>query len=246
MLQSRVFAARPRSGSMLRYFVEESLRNGLTPITQRLLAVHALGFEAEFSPSRSADVRVKVGRLRRAIERYYAGPGRSDPVVLAVSQGPYRLLATIRETAPAQVVATAARDTRRGRPILLVVEPEVRGMQRGHTDISGNVSLRLMSYLIEGSIVTVSGPLLRDRMAATASSAAALAAAFGYDFAAESEICISDRQWLVRMAVIDTTNGEPAGHSAATLGPFVDVSAATDAVAAWIFHRIGDHLSAFD
>jgi hypothetical protein len=97
MLQSRCFAARPRSATLLRYFVEESLRNDHAPIGQRLIAVHGLGFDAGFSPARSAEVRVKVARLRKAIERYYAGPGRGDPVVLSISPGPYRLVVTRNE-----------------------------------------------------------------------------------------------------------------------------------------------------
>lgn len=98
MLRSRVFAERPRSAELLRYFVEQSIRNGFAPISQRAIAADALGHSADFSPAQSAAVRVKMARLRDALDRWYQGPGRGDPVVLGISGGPYRLVATNNRT----------------------------------------------------------------------------------------------------------------------------------------------------
>ena len=54
MLRSRVFAERPRSAELLRYFVEESIRNGCAPISQQSIAAGALGRGDDFSPALSA------------------------------------------------------------------------------------------------------------------------------------------------------------------------------------------------
>ena len=76
MLESPLFASRPRSAELLTYFVEHSIRNGFAPINQQEIAIHGLGFGQDFSPARSAEVRVKVARLRNALDNYFRGPGR--------------------------------------------------------------------------------------------------------------------------------------------------------------------------
>ena len=48
MVESQVFAARPRCAAMLRYFVEVSIRNGFDAIDQHSIAVDCLGFPADF------------------------------------------------------------------------------------------------------------------------------------------------------------------------------------------------------
>jgi hypothetical protein len=56
--------------------------------------------DSDFDGAQDASVRVAVHRLRRKLEDYYAGPGREDPVRLAVPRGEYRLVALPAELAP--------------------------------------------------------------------------------------------------------------------------------------------------
>ena len=238
ILESRVLASRPRSAEMLRYFVEQSIRNGFTPISQRQIATHGLGFDEAFSPGRSAEVRVKVGRLRDALDRYYRGPGRDDRVVFTISQGPYRLVATSNGVAHAKQVRNDARLARRARPTLLVVEPEVRG-QPGDDGLGLGVGLRIVSLLVEDLLVTASGPLRRDRIVATAAeSTVCLADQLGYDFVVETEIRIEDVRWRVRAIITDTKSSEPAADVTHAFEPQANGAPADD-VATWIYHRIG-------
>jgi TolB-like protein len=238
MLQSQVFASRPRSAEILKYVVEQSIRNGFTPISQQQIATHGLGFDEAFSPGRSAEVRVKVARLREAIARYYRTAGRNDPLVFAVSQGPYRLVTTSNGVAHAKPAENDARHARRARPTLLVVEPEVSG-KAGHDGLGSGVSLRIVSLLVEDSLVTVSGPLRHDRIAANgAESAATLADQLGFDYVVETQIRTEGSPWRIRLAIIDTRSSDLAVDARHAFDPRGHAAPA-DGIAAWICHRIG-------
>jgi len=241
MLRSRVFAERPRSAELLRYFVEQSIRNGFTPISQRAIAADALGRGDVFSPARSAAVRVKMARLRDAIDRWYRGPGRGDPVMLAVSGGPYRLVATTREPAHDGASPTDARHVRRTRPMLVVAESEASG-QPGPEDVGLDLSLRLVSLLAEDLLVTVCGPLRRDRVATAFASAVSFAAQLGYDYVVEPSIQIDDTRWRVRMTITDAHRGAVAMDTQHVFDPQAHGSI-LDAIAAWIRGQIAAMLA---
>lgn len=238
MLQSRVFASRPRSAEMLRFFVEQSIRNGFTAISQQQLATYALGFDEAFSPIRSAQVRVKVARLRDALARYYRTAGHHDALAFAISQGPYRLVVTSTGAAHHDPTEGDARQARRARPTLLVVEPRVSGKAE-HDGLGSDVGLRLVTLLVEESLVTVSGPLPHERIAANgAASAAALADRLGFDYVVETEIHTEDEPWRVRLAITDTRSLELAADLRHAFDP-LDHHAPADGITDWICHRIG-------
>lgn len=238
MLQSRVFASRPRSAEMLRFFVEQSIRNGFTAISQQQLATYALGFDEAFSPIRSAQVRVKVARLREALARYYRTAGRHDALAFTISQGPYRLVVTSNGAAHHDQTEGDARQARRARPTLLVVEPQVSGTA-AHDGLGSDVGLRLVSLLVEESIVTVSGPLLQDRIAANGmASAVALADRLGFDYVVDTEIRTEDEPWRIRLAITDTNSMELVANLRYAFHP-LGHDAPADGIADWICHRIG-------
>jgi adenylate cyclase len=60
-----------------------SLGGGLTVATQ------VLGRKADFDPNLDPIVRIMAGRLRRALERYYATHGRQDQVRIDIPKGSY-------------------------------------------------------------------------------------------------------------------------------------------------------------
>jgi len=75
--------------SFLRYVVERTLAGGGDRIKSYTIAVEALDRDASFDPEHDAIVRVEAGRLRRALERYYAAVGRDDSVVIDFPRGSY-------------------------------------------------------------------------------------------------------------------------------------------------------------
>lgn len=99
ILHSHAFARANRSQLFLRYVVEQSLADSAVAIKEYSIALDVFGRDASYDPSIDAAVRVEAGRLRSRLREYYAGEGRTDPVVIEVPKGSYR--AVIRPRAQA-------------------------------------------------------------------------------------------------------------------------------------------------
>ncbi len=89
VLASEPFRGSPQLATFLRFVVEAVLRGEESRIKGYTIAVEAFGRGDTFDPQIDPIVRVEGTRLRRALERYYAGPGRDDPIVLELPRGSY-------------------------------------------------------------------------------------------------------------------------------------------------------------
>ncbi len=89
ILGSEAFSGSPTLGRFLRYVVTERLAGREAAIKEYTIAVEALGREPGFDPASSSAVRVAARQLRFKLQEYYAGPGRSDPVVISLPKGTY-------------------------------------------------------------------------------------------------------------------------------------------------------------
>jgi hypothetical protein len=89
ILASESFRTSPQLGAFLRYVVEAALAGRAASIKGYTIAVEALGRDQNFDPQADPIVRVEATRLRRAMERYYAGAGADDPVVIDLPRGSY-------------------------------------------------------------------------------------------------------------------------------------------------------------
>jgi hypothetical protein len=56
------------------------------------VAIDVFGKDARFDVSQDAMVRVYIHKLRRKLEEFYSGPGRSDPDRLVIPKGAYRFV----------------------------------------------------------------------------------------------------------------------------------------------------------
>ena len=83
------FRASPQLAAFLRFVVEAALSGRSDRIKGYTIAVEALGRDADFDPQADPIVRVEAGRLRRAIERYYANGGANDPIAIELPRGSY-------------------------------------------------------------------------------------------------------------------------------------------------------------
>jgi hypothetical protein len=83
------FRASPQLASFLRFVVNETLTGHADCIKGYSIAVGALGRNDTFDPQTNPIVRVEAGRLRLALDRYYAGPGRHDQLVIELPRGSY-------------------------------------------------------------------------------------------------------------------------------------------------------------
>ena len=89
VLGTEVFRTSPQLAAFLRFIVEAELRGEGASHKVYTIAVGALGRGEDFDPSTDPIVRVEAGRLRRALQRYYNGPGESDLIAIEVPLGHY-------------------------------------------------------------------------------------------------------------------------------------------------------------
>lgn len=79
----------PQLSNILRFVVEATLDGRQDAIKGYTIAVEALGRDPSFDPQADPIVRVEATRLRRALERYYAGAGAADEIEIMVPRGSY-------------------------------------------------------------------------------------------------------------------------------------------------------------
>jgi len=88
-LQSREFQSAPQLRSFLGFVVRATLNNEQEKLKGYTIAVEALGRPEDFNPVTDPIVRVEAARLRRRLEKYYAGSGTGDPVRIVIPKGSY-------------------------------------------------------------------------------------------------------------------------------------------------------------
>jgi hypothetical protein len=71
-------------------FLVECSAAGKAP-KEAAIAIDVFGRTAAFDVTQDATVRVYIHNLRRKLDQYYHGPGRDQPVRLAIPRGEYRL-----------------------------------------------------------------------------------------------------------------------------------------------------------
>jgi TolB-like protein len=105
---SEPFRNAPQLFAFLSFVVDKTLTGETREIKGYTIATQALGRDESFDPQADPIVRVEAGRLRRALDLYYAGPGASDAVRISIPRGGYvpsfdpraPLTATAAVTAP--------------------------------------------------------------------------------------------------------------------------------------------------
>jgi len=112
ILASESFRTSPQLGAFLRFVVEAALGGRAASLKGYTIGVEALGRDTGFDPQLDPIVRVEATRLRRAMERYYAAAGSSDPLVIDLPRGSYVPTFTRRGT---QAEPPLARVPLRGR-----------------------------------------------------------------------------------------------------------------------------------
>ena len=89
LLASVQLRAAPQLTAFLRFVVERKLAHDAAHIKGYTIATEALGRDSSFDPANDPIVRVEAGRLRRALDRYYAEAGAGDPVHIELPRGSY-------------------------------------------------------------------------------------------------------------------------------------------------------------
>src|SRR6476661_4960459 len=89
MTASTVFRSSPQLATFLWFIVEAALRGQAERLKGYTIGVEVLRRDTSFDPQVDPIVRVEATRLRRAIERYYAGPGANDAITIGLPRGGY-------------------------------------------------------------------------------------------------------------------------------------------------------------
>src|SRR5262245_3900057 len=89
MTSSEIFASSPQLASFLIFVVEAVLRGHGERLKGYTIGVEVMRRDTKFDPQIDPIVRVEATRLRRAIERYYAGPGIDDVIAVSLPVGSY-------------------------------------------------------------------------------------------------------------------------------------------------------------
>ena len=108
MLFSEVFSRSPQLGAFLRFVTEAVLHGKGDRIKAYTIGVEVLRRDPTFDPQIDPIVRVEATRLRRAMERYYAGPGEDDRIVIELPRGSYVPAFRRRECAAPVIAAATA------------------------------------------------------------------------------------------------------------------------------------------
>ena len=96
ILASADFVASDRLKRSLRFIVEEALAGRADRLKAYTIALEVFGRDPSFDPQNDPVVRMEAGRLRRRLERYFLGTGRSDPVRIEIPKGDYAPIFTCR------------------------------------------------------------------------------------------------------------------------------------------------------
>jgi tetratricopeptide (TPR) repeat protein len=89
MAGSDVFASSPQLIAFLTFVVDAALTGKSDRVKGYTIGVEVLHRDPSFDPQVDPIVRVEATRLRRTLDRYYAGPGRDEPIAIALPRGSY-------------------------------------------------------------------------------------------------------------------------------------------------------------
>ena len=83
------FQKATRLREFLRFVVNEKLDGRADDLKAYTIGLEVFDRPENFDPITDTIVRVNAGKLRRALERYYLGPGRQDKILISIPKGRY-------------------------------------------------------------------------------------------------------------------------------------------------------------
>ena len=89
IVDHRIFLDSPILRKFFIYIVAETLKGNGNQLKEYTIAVNVLSKPRDFRPQESGIVRIHAGRLRRALNKYYAQDGVNDTVRISMPKGGY-------------------------------------------------------------------------------------------------------------------------------------------------------------
>src|SRR5216684_1818172 len=89
ILGSKEFQRTTRLRDFLLYVVERKLAAAPQEITEALIGQRVFGRPSTYNPGDDSIVRTEARNLRQRLERYFAGEGAAEPILLEIPKGGY-------------------------------------------------------------------------------------------------------------------------------------------------------------
>ena len=89
ILSSPGFASADRASRFLRFVVERTIAGEGDQLKEYVIGREVFDRGDDYDPRVDSIVRVEAGRLRSKVDEYYAGPGRSDNIIIQLRRGSY-------------------------------------------------------------------------------------------------------------------------------------------------------------
>lgn len=173
------------------YVVTETLAGRGSRLKERTVARYALGRDGSFSGATDSAARVQATRVRAALERYYAGSGAADTLLIALAPGSYVPTFTSR-------ASVAQTTSRLGAGIAVVELDDLR------RDNAGDRSARTLSDAIVRALssfphLRAVGSITSDEGAARLTDPRTLARSFDVEYVLTGDVMASGD--VLRLAV---------------------------------------------
>ena len=97
ILDSELFHASEVQRRLLQYLAEKSLAGEAEQLKEYTIGTEGIGRPASYDPRRDSTVRLQVSKLRQKISEYYITVGQSDPVLIDLPKGHFKLVVSTRE-----------------------------------------------------------------------------------------------------------------------------------------------------
>jgi TolB-like protein len=205
-LLSGDLALSERGRNLLRFIVDKTLAGRTDQLKGYTIGVEVFGRPADFDPGSDPIVRLEAGRLRRALEAFYGGPGADDPVRLDIPKGAYTPRFTpqsgLKRPGPALGVSTTADE-----PTVAVLPFLCVGSDMHAAYIADGLTEELTSELACYPGLRVASRyqtrIYRDRLASLKEAAQAL----GTRFLVGGTIHVADDRMRIGAELSDATSG---------------------------------------
>jgi hypothetical protein len=112
ILQNRNLRLSEVQRRLLLYLVEKSLAGEAGDLKEYTVGIDAFGKPPSYDPRQESVVRMHVARLRQKLADYYRNDGASDPIILELPKGGYKVVFEERAVPAAYAAPMPARDSR--------------------------------------------------------------------------------------------------------------------------------------
>ena len=202
LLDSDELSHSVRSRDFLAYVVTETMAGRGNRLKERTIARYALGRGGNFDATTNSAARVQANRLRGAMERYYAGSGAAEELVIELPKGSYVPTFTYRER------SKAPRSDAALRPGIAVVQFADLRSEECRDLVPRALSDSIVKALSGFPALRIVGPVAAEHGTADMVNARAVARLFDVEYVLTGAVRSADEVLRLTIRVCDGTTGD--------------------------------------